>query len=248
MTRTSTSVDRLAVSQSIRDGETLVSAGGITELGFFSPGNSARRYLGLWFRNVSPLTVVWVANRNTPLHNNSGVLKLNEKGILELLNATNSTIWSSNISSKAVNNPIAYVLDSGNFVVKYGQESNEGSVVWQSFDYPEMDTSLSSTLHPRIYQVPLQTIETGMNSAQASEYEEAESNISDVVVQVLTLSMCDIKLLTFLLSCDVWNKLRGIQIVSCQDLEKLHNYILLRIAINNSCVHSTLMSYVRLDT
>ncbi|RDY03967.1 G-type lectin S-receptor-like serine/threonine-protein kinase, partial [Mucuna pruriens] len=136
ITTTSTLVDHLAVNQSIRDGETLVSAGGFIEVGFFSLGNSTRRYLGIWYTNVSPYIVVWVANRNTPLDNKSGVLKLNEKGILVLLNATNSTIWSSNISSKAVNNPIAYLLDSGNFVVKNGQETNEDSVLWQSFDYP----------------------------------------------------------------------------------------------------------------
>ncbi|TKY66614.1 G-type lectin S-receptor serine/threonine-protein kinase [Spatholobus suberectus] len=135
---TSTSIDSLAASQSIQGGETLVSAGGIAELGFFSPGqgNSTRRYLGIWFRNLSPFTVVWVANRNRPLENKSGVLKLNEKGILELLNATNSTIWSSNISNKAGSNPIAQLLDSGNFVVKNGQETNEDGVLWQSFDYP----------------------------------------------------------------------------------------------------------------
>ncbi|RDX68443.1 G-type lectin S-receptor-like serine/threonine-protein kinase, partial [Mucuna pruriens] len=121
--------------QFIRDGETLISAGGITEVGFFSPGNSTRRYLGIWFRNVSPLTAVWVANRNAPLDNKSGVLKLNEKGILVLLNGINSTIWSTNISSKAVNNPIAQLLDSGNFVVKNRDETKE-SVLWQSFDYP----------------------------------------------------------------------------------------------------------------
>ncbi|KAH1127636.1 hypothetical protein AAZX31_06G238800 [Glycine max] len=141
-TSTLRSVNHLAVSQSIRDGETLVSAGGITELGFFSPGNSTRRYLAIWYTNVSPYTVVWVANRNTPLQNNSGVLKLNEKGILELLSPTNGTIWSSNISSKAVNNPVAYLLDSGNFVVKNGHETNENSFLWQSFDYPT-DTLMS---------------------------------------------------------------------------------------------------------
>nr|KYP55939.1 Putative serine/threonine-protein kinase receptor [Cajanus cajan] len=136
MVTTSTSLDSLAMGQSIRDGDTLVSASGIIEVGFFSPGNSTRRYLGIWYTNVSPFTVVWVANRNTPLENNSGVLKLNEKGILVLLNATNSTIWKSNISSKAVNNPTAHPLDSGNFVVRNGQGNNDDNILWQSFDYP----------------------------------------------------------------------------------------------------------------
>ncbi|TKY66598.1 G-type lectin S-receptor serine/threonine-protein kinase [Spatholobus suberectus] len=134
---TSTSLDSLAANQSIQDGETLVSAGGITKMGFFSPGNSTRRYLGIWYRNVSPFTVVWVANRNTPLENKSGVLKLNEKGILVLkFNGTDSTTWSSNISSKAGRNPIALLLDSGNFVVKDGQQTDEDGVLWQSFDHP----------------------------------------------------------------------------------------------------------------
>ncbi|KAG4986178.1 hypothetical protein JHK86_033869 [Glycine max] len=135
---TSTSLDSLAVGQSLRDveNESLVSAGGITELGFFSLGDFSRRYLGVWFRNINPSTKVWVANRNTPLKKNSGVLKLNERGVLELLNDKNSTIWSSNISSIALNNPIAHLLDSGNFVVKYGQETNDDSLLWQSFDYP----------------------------------------------------------------------------------------------------------------
>ncbi|KAL2327821.1 hypothetical protein Fmac_021248 [Flemingia macrophylla] len=142
MIPSSTSIDSLAVGQSIQDDETLVSASGIIEVGFFSPGNSTRRYLGIWYTNVSPFTVVWVANRNTPLESNSGILRLNEKGILVLLNATNSIIWSSNLSSKAVNNPIAYLLDTGNFVVKNRQETDMDGVLWQSFDYP-CDTLMS---------------------------------------------------------------------------------------------------------
>src|ERR1044072_3750881 len=105
MTRTCTSLlHTLAVNQSIQDGESLASAGGLVELGFFSPGNSTNRYLGVWYRNVTPLTVIWVVNRETPLqHNNSAVLKLNTKGVLQLLLNATAIIWSSNTttSSKA---------------------------------------------------------------------------------------------------------------------------------------------------
>ncbi|RDX84538.1 G-type lectin S-receptor-like serine/threonine-protein kinase, partial [Mucuna pruriens] len=134
--RTSTSGDTLALNQSIRDGETLISAGGTFEVGFFSLGTSTNRYLGVWYRNLSPLTVVWVANRETPLQNNSGVLKVNEKGVLEVINGTNNSVWSSNRSRKGVNNPIARLLDSGNLVVKIGQDSKKDQFLWQSFDYP----------------------------------------------------------------------------------------------------------------
>ncbi|XP_027355257.1 uncharacterized protein LOC113865090 [Abrus precatorius] len=130
------SVDILAVNQSIIDGESLVSADGTFEVGFFSPGNSTGRYLGVWYRNLSPLTVVWVANREAPLQNGSGVLKFNEKGVLVILNCSNSSVWSSNISNQTVNNPIAKILDSGNLVVKNGQDTEEEHFLWQSFDYP----------------------------------------------------------------------------------------------------------------
>ncbi|XP_057448809.1 G-type lectin S-receptor-like serine/threonine-protein kinase At4g27290 isoform X2 [Lotus japonicus] len=136
LTRTSSSLDSLEVNHSIRDGQSLVSASGNIEAGFFSPGNSTRKYLGVWYRNVSPLTVVWVANREKPLQNNSGVLKLNQNGILLLLDgANNSTLWSSNISAAGNNNPVvaAQLLDSGNLVVK---NANNDSFLWQSFDYP----------------------------------------------------------------------------------------------------------------
>ena len=142
-TRTSTSIDSLGMNQSIREGENLVSASGSFELGFFSPGTSTNRYLGVWYKEASGnQTVVWVANRKRPVHNRSGVLILNAKGILQLLDDTNSTIWSSNISGKALNNSIAQLLDSGNLVVKNGQDTKEGSFLWQSFDYP------SDTLMP----------------------------------------------------------------------------------------------------
>ncbi|GAU21485.1 hypothetical protein TSUD_242080 [Trifolium subterraneum] len=136
--RTSTSLDSLSVNQYIKDGETLVSANGTFEMGFFSPGNSKGRYLGMWYKNLTPFTVLWVANRETPVNNNSGgVLKLNQNGVLVILNGANNTVWSSNISNKGgvtvVNNSTtAQLLDTGNLVLKIGPEN----ILWQSFDYP----------------------------------------------------------------------------------------------------------------
>nr|XP_025676740.1 G-type lectin S-receptor-like serine/threonine-protein kinase At4g27290 [Arachis hypogaea] len=136
--RTITSRDSLEVGQSIQDGETLVSSGGSFELGFFSPGIPTNRYLGVWYRDASGnSTVVWVANREIPIQSNSsGVLRLSKKGILQLLNGTNSTIWSSNTSGNTLGSSIAQLLDSGNLVVKNGQSTSEKNFLWQSFDYP----------------------------------------------------------------------------------------------------------------
>uniref|UniRef100_A0A2N9F4K3 Bulb-type lectin domain-containing protein n=1 Tax=Fagus sylvatica TaxID=28930 RepID=A0A2N9F4K3_FAGSY len=136
---TSTTLDTITPSQPIRDhhGETLVSAGGSFELGFFSPGSSKNRYVGIWYV-ISKGTVVWVANRETPLENHSGVLNVTEKGILVLLDTANNTIiWSSsNTSRTAGNNPTAQLLDSGNLVVKDRNIDNPDNILWQSFDYP----------------------------------------------------------------------------------------------------------------
>ncbi|KAK6134948.1 hypothetical protein DH2020_031326 [Rehmannia glutinosa] len=126
--------DTINTTQSLRYGATLVSSGGIFELGFFSPGNSNNWYVGLWYTNISQ-TVVWVANRETPLRNRtSGVLTVTEPGILVLLNDTDSIIWSSSNASRVARNPFVQLLDSGNLVVRDGNDTD--SYLWQSFDHP----------------------------------------------------------------------------------------------------------------
>ncbi|KAF8414032.1 hypothetical protein HHK36_002031 [Tetracentron sinense] len=132
--------DTLIPSRSISGGETLVSQGGFFELGFFSPGNSKNRYLGIWYNRIPVRTVVWVANRENPLTNSSGILKIDDKGNLVLVNRTESVIWSSN-SSKAAENPVVQLLESGNLVLRDEKDGNSESYVWQSFDYPS-DTML----------------------------------------------------------------------------------------------------------
>ncbi|XP_034678683.1 G-type lectin S-receptor-like serine/threonine-protein kinase At4g27290 [Vitis riparia] len=133
--RTSAAVDTITQAQSIDDGETIVSAGGDFELGFFSPGSSENRYLGIWYKKISTGTVVWVANRDVPLNDSSGILKLDERGTLVLLNKANMTIWSSN-SSRSVQSPVAQLLDTGNLVVRNENDSDPENFLWQSFDYP----------------------------------------------------------------------------------------------------------------
>ncbi|XP_016648222.1 PREDICTED: G-type lectin S-receptor-like serine/threonine-protein kinase At4g27290 [Prunus mume] len=131
---TTTTPDTITPSRSMRDGETLVSAGGSFQLGFFRPGTSKGRYLGIWY-SVHTETVVWVANRERPLGDSSGVLKVTEQGVLVLLNSTNTIVWSSN-SSTTAGNPVSQLMDSGNLVLKDGNETNPDKFLWQSFDYP----------------------------------------------------------------------------------------------------------------
>ncbi|XWS27931.1 hypothetical protein CRYUN_Cryun25bG0022800 [Craigia yunnanensis] len=134
ITGTSTQ-DIIIPGQSIKDGETLISAGGSFELGFFSPGSSKNSYVGIWYKKVSAGTVVWVANRETPVSDTSGVLSITSQGILALLNGKNSLVWSSN-TSKTAQNPLAQLLESGNLVVKERNDNNLENILWESFDYP----------------------------------------------------------------------------------------------------------------
>ncbi|KAL5976319.1 hypothetical protein ACLOJK_020650 [Asimina triloba] len=129
-------IDTLNPDQSITDGQSLVSPGEVFELGFFSPGNSTRRYLGIWFRQVTEQTVVWVANREKPLMDRSGVLKLTSNGSLAIQDGRGNTVWSSsNTSASAAQNATAAMLDTGNLELREGNSSS-GSVLWESFDSP----------------------------------------------------------------------------------------------------------------
>ncbi|GLT37752.1 hypothetical protein SLA2020_120530 [Shorea laevis] len=133
-------LDAITPGQSMGDRETLVSSDGSFELGFFRPGNSKSLYLGIWYKKVANGTVVWVANRENPISDGEGVLVLDSKGTLAL-NSTKGVIWSSN-TSRTAENPVAQLLNSGNFVVKDGNDDNNTeNNLWQSFDYPS-DTLL----------------------------------------------------------------------------------------------------------
>ncbi|PSS06298.1 G-type lectin S-receptor-like serine/threonine-protein kinase [Actinidia chinensis var. chinensis] len=129
--------DTITSDQSITVDETLVSSSQIFVLGFFPPSGSNNWFLGIWYKS-SPQTVVWVANREKPLTDSNGTLAINGDGNLVLLNGSKSIVWSSN-SSRAMQNSVAQLLDSGNLVLK--SDINTESYIWQSFYYPS-DTLL----------------------------------------------------------------------------------------------------------
>ncbi|PIA51730.1 hypothetical protein AQUCO_01100537v1 [Aquilegia coerulea] len=129
----------LTSSQSIIDGKTLVSKGASFELGFFSPPSSKHRYFGIWYKPVSVQTVVWVANRDSPITDTSGALKIGSTGNIVVVNQNDSVvIWSSKSTSSniAVENLIIELLDSGNLVLRDVRIEDPEKYLWQSFDYP----------------------------------------------------------------------------------------------------------------
>ncbi|CAJ1978639.1 unnamed protein product, partial [Sphenostylis stenocarpa] len=134
-------LELITPTQPLRDSKnengTLVSTNGTFEAGFFSRENSGSRYLGIWYKNISPRTVVWVANKETPLQDHSGVLEVDSKGFLSIKDGTGAKIWSSNTSQTPSKSAVMELLESGNMVVK----DSHNNFLWQSFDYPD-DTLL----------------------------------------------------------------------------------------------------------
>ncbi|XP_054813953.1 G-type lectin S-receptor-like serine/threonine-protein kinase At4g27290 isoform X2 [Prosopis cineraria] len=119
----------------VDDGKsTLVSGDGRFELGFFSPGSSTNRYVGLWYKNI-PVTVLWVANREKPVKDKLGMLRINKEGHLELVSHNETLVWVANSTTKALDNPIVQLLGSGNLVLRDEKDQNPQNYLWQSFDY-----------------------------------------------------------------------------------------------------------------
>ncbi|KAJ0538345.1 putative protein kinase RLK-Pelle-DLSV family [Helianthus annuus] len=134
--------DTIAVNQNISDGQTIVSGNSKFELGLFSPGNSKNRYLGIWFKNTSSQTAVWVANRETPLIDNSGVVKLDNKGNLSLVDGSGKVIWSSNSSASSTSINLSFDYPGDTFIegMKLGKNFITGRETyltsWRSADDP----------------------------------------------------------------------------------------------------------------
>ncbi|KAL0012646.1 hypothetical protein SO802_007754 [Lithocarpus litseifolius] len=124
--------DTITSPQSITDPDYIISNGSTFKLGFFSPVNSTNRYLGIWYNRISVFTVVWVANREKPLNDSSGVLTISEDGNLVVLDRQKEILWSSNVT-KSVANSNFHLLDSGNLVLR---ENTRGKIVWESFQHP----------------------------------------------------------------------------------------------------------------
>ncbi|XVE87892.1 hypothetical protein DITRI_Ditri19aG0025100 [Diplodiscus trichospermus] len=141
--RICSAVDTITTEQSVLDGQELLSSEGSFILGFFSPNQSKHRYLGIWYNNIFPQTIVWVANRARPINDSYGQLTINVDGNLILLDGAGNMIWASKSNSaRLVKEPTGRLLNSGNLVLFDRRDTDSDDYLWQSFDYP-CDTLLS---------------------------------------------------------------------------------------------------------
>ncbi|XP_020969997.1 receptor-like serine/threonine-protein kinase SD1-8 isoform X2 [Arachis ipaensis] len=129
----STSFDTLTGTQILRTNQTLLSQNQSFVLGFFR-GSNTNYYLGIWYNNINPQTIVWVANRDNPIETSTGYLKIGDNGNFVLLNSSGNPAWSSNQTH--AKNPVLQLLDTGNLVLKDSSDKTNNNYLWQSFEYP----------------------------------------------------------------------------------------------------------------
>ncbi|KAF9661830.1 hypothetical protein SADUNF_Sadunf19G0109600 [Salix dunnii] len=129
--------DTISAKRSLSGDQTIVSAGKVFELGFFKAGNSSNYYIGMWYYRdkVSEQTIVWVANRETPVSDRfSSELRISD-GNLALFNESKIPIWSTNLSSSTSRSVEAVLGNDGNLVLRDGTNPSV-SPLWQSIDFP----------------------------------------------------------------------------------------------------------------
>ncbi|XP_073107329.1 G-type lectin S-receptor-like serine/threonine-protein kinase At2g19130 [Elaeis guineensis] len=125
--------DNISSGQSLSENQTIVSKGGNFVLGFFTPRNSRNYYVGIWYNKISVQTVIWVANRATPITNTSSAeFKISEDSKLVLLSSSKILVWSSNSTPSTSDSTVAVLHDTGNLVIRNGSNTT----IWQSFDHP----------------------------------------------------------------------------------------------------------------
>ncbi|XP_060214659.1 G-type lectin S-receptor-like serine/threonine-protein kinase At4g03230 isoform X3 [Lycium barbarum] len=133
--------DTIDANKWITFASTVVSLGGNFEMGFFAPGNNSNYYIGIWYKKLSVQTVIWVANRETPIsiyEMDFAQFKIVD-GNLVVLNGTTRTLWSTNINNSTNSNNsqvVATLFDDGNLILSNGDSKNSTNFLWTSFDHP----------------------------------------------------------------------------------------------------------------
>ncbi|KAI3795396.1 hypothetical protein L1987_38048 [Smallanthus sonchifolius] len=134
------SKDSIRTGEIINGTDYLESPGKKFQMGFFSlEMESERRYVGIWYA-MDPKTVVWVANRDTPLPDSFGVLTITDDGYLKVLDRNRDVYFDSR---KVEQCPLMILrgsswkalklYDTGNAVL---MDIDSDAVIWESFLHP----------------------------------------------------------------------------------------------------------------
>jgi len=80
--------------------------------------------------------VVWMYDRNHSIDLNSAVLSLDYSGVLKIESQNRKLPIIIYSAPQPINNTLATILDTGNFVLQQFHPNGSETVLWQSFDYP----------------------------------------------------------------------------------------------------------------
>ncbi|EXB36711.1 Putative receptor protein kinase ZmPK1 [Morus notabilis] len=108
----------------------LVSPNGTFSAAFHEVGINAFCF-SIWFTRSADKTIVWMANRNTPVSRKKSRMTLHKNGNMVLTDAFGSSVWSTNTFSASTVE--VRLLETGNLVLF---DQGKEKIIWESFDFP----------------------------------------------------------------------------------------------------------------
>lgn len=120
----------LLKNEVIRDAnhETLISPGKIFQMGFFELQPN-HRYVGIWYY-FDPKTIVWVANRDSPISSSSSIVTIQDDGNF-VVKDSSTNYFTTNLHSGSGRRTLK-LSDTGNAILA----DESGKHLWSSFAFP----------------------------------------------------------------------------------------------------------------
>ena len=117
---------------------TLVSNNKRFILGFVMPDSfSNNTYLSIWNSYAPPSSAVWLANRNTPITDDSPTLFIHSTGKFIINQTHGNPLQLCPGEETTTTNTKAVLLDNGNLILtEVNPDGFVGRILWQSFDCP----------------------------------------------------------------------------------------------------------------
>jgi len=174
-----------AADDSLKPGETLK---------YSSPSlySKSRKYFLEFFSVSEALTylairsedeIVWEGNREQPVNQSDVVLSLNFSGFLKIESVSLKKPIILYSPPQPINNTVATLLDTGNFVLQHLHPNGTNILLWQSFDYPTetlvptMKLGVNHKTGHRWLLVSQITIELATPGAFSLEWEPTEQEL-----------------------------------------------------------------------
>ncbi|KAH1065564.1 hypothetical protein J1N35_030551 [Gossypium stocksii] len=159
--------------------DVLISPSGMFSAGFYCVGQNAYCF-AIWFSKPchdGSHTIVWMANRDTPVNGRRSKLSVLKTGNIIITDAGQFIIWTSNNTVRDHSWSQLNLLDSGNLVL----QSLVNDTLWQSFDSPT-DTLLHEqplTRHNRLVSARSQSDHSSGNYKLMYDYDNVLRPVLD---------------------------------------------------------------------